>query len=153
MSILSDDTPRQHTRSSSQVLAQMRAIVAAGTPLPSASVMLTTKNLQCMLAILVLAHSNGSILGTSWHIVLQILQHLVWILGLKPSTAGSLQAFPKPAVEANIGIQTAKQHKQGGPNISPKARVIRVMPKLPLAAEEHVEESTELLSYKYEWRK
>uniref|UniRef100_A0A1B0BDW8 Uncharacterized protein n=1 Tax=Glossina palpalis gambiensis TaxID=67801 RepID=A0A1B0BDW8_9MUSC len=91
-------------------------IVAAGTPLPSASVMLTTKNLQCMLAILVLAHSNGSILGTSWHIVLQILQHLVWILGLKPSTAGSLQAFPKPAVEANVGIQTAKQHKQGGPN-------------------------------------
>lgn len=60
-----------------------------------------------MRAILQLAHNNGSILGTSWHIVLQTLQHLVWILGLKPSTGGSLQAMPKPAVEANVGIQTA----------------------------------------------
>ncbi|EDW76180.1 uncharacterized protein Dwil_GK14801 [Drosophila willistoni] len=91
-------------------------IVAVGTPLPSASlphsvmqapVMLTTKNLQCMRAILFLAHNNGGILGSSWHIVLQTLQHLVWILGLKPSTGGSLQAMPKPAVEANVGIQTA----------------------------------------------
>uniref|UniRef100_A0ABK9MVT4 Protein MON2 homolog n=1 Tax=Glossina morsitans morsitans TaxID=37546 RepID=A0ABK9MVT4_GLOMM len=119
---------RCHTRSSSQDLNNQfmstctdagdfrQQIVAVGTPLPSASlphsvmqapVMLTTKNLQCMRAILVLAQRNGSILGTSWHIVLQTLQHLVWILGLKPSTGGSLQAFPKPAVEANVGIQTA----------------------------------------------
>ncbi|XP_037957121.1 protein MON2 homolog isoform X2 [Teleopsis dalmanni] len=116
-----------HTRTNSQDLNNQfittcnegdfrQQIVAVGTPLPSASlphsvmqapVMLTTKNLQCMRAILFLAHSNGSILGTSWHIVLQTLQHLVWILGLKPSTGGSLQAFPKPAVEANVGIQTA----------------------------------------------
>lgn len=54
-------------------------------------VMLTAKNLQCMRALLHLAHCHGSILGTSWHIVLATLQHLVWILGLKPSTGGSLQ--------------------------------------------------------------
>lgn len=53
--------------------------------------MLTAKNLQCMRALLHLAHCHGSILGTSWHIVLATLQHLVWILGLKPSTGGSLQ--------------------------------------------------------------
>lgn len=100
---------RCHTRTNSQDAQFLAActegdfrqqIVAVGTPLPSASlphsvmqapVMLTTKNLQCMRAILFLAHSNGSILGTSWHIVLQTLQHLVWILGLKPSTGGSLQ--------------------------------------------------------------
>ncbi|XP_017477968.1 PREDICTED: protein MON2 homolog isoform X1 [Rhagoletis zephyria] len=118
---------RGHARSNSQDLNNQfintcnegdfrQQIVAVGTPLPSASlphsimqapVMLTTKNLQCMRAILFLARSNGSILGTSWHNVLQTLQHLVWILGLKPSTGGSLQAFPKPAVEANVGIQTA----------------------------------------------
>ncbi|XP_030556698.1 protein MON2 homolog [Drosophila novamexicana] len=120
---------RCHTRSGSQDLSSQfinscnadggdfrPQIVAVGTPLPSASlphsvmqapVMLTNKNLQCMRAILLLAHNNGSILGTSWHIVLQTLQHLVWILGLKPSTGGSLQAMPKPAVEANVGIQTA----------------------------------------------
>lgn len=118
-----------HTRSGSQDLSSQfinscsgdagdfrPQIVAVGTPLPSASlphsvmqapVMLTNKNLQCMRAILFLAHNNGGILGTSWHIVLQTLQHLVWILGLKPSTGGSLQAMPKPAVEANVGIQTA----------------------------------------------
>ena len=71
-----------------------------------APVMLTAKNLQCMRAILHLSHCNGSTLGTSWHIVLATLQHLVWILGLKPSTGGSLQAIPKPAIE-NVGIQTA----------------------------------------------
>lgn len=100
-----------HARSNSQDLNNQfmntcnegefrQQIVAVGTPLPSASlphsimqapVMLTNKNLQCMRAILCLARNNGSILGTSWHIVLQTLQHLVWILGLKPSTGGSLQ--------------------------------------------------------------
>lgn len=53
--------------------------------------MLTAKNLHCMRTLLHLAHCHGSILGTSWHIVLATLQHLVWILGLKPSTGGSLQ--------------------------------------------------------------
>ncbi|KAH8353223.1 hypothetical protein KR084_009717 [Drosophila pseudotakahashii] len=123
-----DGELRCHTRSGSQDLSSQfinncseagdfrPQIVAVGTPLPSASlphsvmqapVMLTNKNLQCMRAILFLAHNNGGILGTSWHMVLQTLQHLVWILGLKPSTGGSLQAMPKPAVEANVGIQTA----------------------------------------------
>ncbi|KAH8369024.1 hypothetical protein KR200_004086 [Drosophila serrata] len=124
-----DGELRCHTRNGSQDLSSQfinncsgdsgdfrPQIVAVGTPLPSASlphsvmqapVMLTNKNLQCMRAILFLAHNNGGILGTSWHIVLQTLQHLVWILGLKPSTGGSLQAMPKPAVEANVGIQTA----------------------------------------------
>lgn len=55
--------------------------------------MLTAKNLQCMRALLHLTHCHGSILGTSWHIVLATLQHLVWILGLKPSTGGSLQVI------------------------------------------------------------
>ncbi|XP_017107261.2 protein MON2 homolog [Drosophila bipectinata] len=124
-----DGDLRCHTRSGSQDLSSHLInncsgdsgdfrpnVVAVGTPLPSASlphsvmqapVMLTNKNLQCMRAILFLAHNNGGILGTSWHIVLQTLQHLVWILGLKPSTGGSLQAMPKPAAEANVGIQTA----------------------------------------------
>lgn len=55
--------------------------------------MLTAKNLQCMRALLNLAHCHGSILANSWHIVLATLQHLVWILGLKPSTGGSLQVI------------------------------------------------------------
>lgn len=93
-------------------------IVAVGTPLPTSSlpigaqqgpVMLTAKNLQCMRALLHLTHCHGSILGTSWHIVLATLQHLVWILGLKPSTGGSLQAIAKPQTmdATNAGITTA----------------------------------------------
>ena len=73
-------------------------VVAVGTPLPTASlppaaqqgpVMLTAKNLQCMRAILSIAHCHGDLLGPAWHIVLTTLQHLVWILGLKP-TAGEI---------------------------------------------------------------
>ncbi len=44
-----------------------------------------------MRAILSLAHCHGTILGTSWHLVLTTLQHLVWILGLKPASGGSLK--------------------------------------------------------------
>ena len=85
-------------------------IVAVGTPLPTSSlqvgahqgpVMLTAKNLQCMRAILHLAHCHGGILGSSWHIVLATLQHLAWILGLKPSTGGCLQAVQKPPTDNN----------------------------------------------------
>ncbi|KAL7044610.1 hypothetical protein ACKWTF_002001 [Chironomus riparius] len=85
-------------------------IVAVGTPLPTSSlqpgahqgpVMLTAKNLQCMRAILHLAHCHGGILGSSFFIVLATLQHLAWILGLKPSTGGSLQATQKPMADTN----------------------------------------------------
>lgn len=89
-------------------------MVAVGTPLPTSSlplgsqqgpVMLTAKNLQSMRALLSLAHCHGSILGTSWHLVLTTLQHLVWILGLKPSTGGSLKAG-RPTQDSNV-IQTS----------------------------------------------
>lgn len=58
-------------------------VVAVGTPLPSVSwpagaqqgpVMLTSKNLQCMRALLSLAHCHGSILGSSWYLILTTLQ-------------------------------------------------------------------------------
>lgn len=113
---------KTHSRASSQDMGNQfinsscgenefrHQVVAVGTPLPTSSlpigaqqgpVMLTAKNLQCMRAILHLAHCHGSILGTSWHIVLTTLQHLVWILGLKPSTGGSLQAATKTTTDTN----------------------------------------------------
>ncbi|XP_043493036.1 protein MON2 homolog isoform X1 [Polistes fuscatus] len=90
-------------------------VVAVGTPLPTASlpvgahqgpVMLTAKNLQCMRALLSLAHCHGSILGSAWHLVLTTLQHLVWILGLKPSTGGSLKAG-RSAADPNAVLTNA----------------------------------------------
>jgi hypothetical protein len=92
-------------------------VVAVGTPLPTASlppvaqqgpVMLTAKNLQCMRAILSIAHCHGDLLGPAWQIVLTTLQHLVWILGLKPSAGqgGHLKAV-KSSSETNAVITTA----------------------------------------------
>ncbi|CAH1153236.1 unnamed protein product [Phaedon cochleariae] len=90
-------------------------VVAVGTPLPTTGapagahqgpVMLTAKNLQAMRALLSLAHCHGGILGSSWHLVLTTLQHLVWILGLKPSTGGSLKAV-RPASDTNAVITSS----------------------------------------------
>uniref|UniRef100_A0AAX7UH68 Protein MON2 homolog n=1 Tax=Astatotilapia calliptera TaxID=8154 RepID=A0AAX7UH68_ASTCA len=58
---------------------------------------LTAKNIQCMRTLLNLAHCHGAVLGTSWQLVLATLQHLVWILGLKPGVGGALK--PGRAVE------------------------------------------------------
>merc|ERR1719187_766456 len=92
-------------------------VVAVGTPLPTASlpasaqqgpVMLTAKNLQCMRAILSIAHCHGDLLDQAWHIVLTTLQHLVWILGLKPSAGqgGQLKAA-KSGGETSAVLTTA----------------------------------------------
>ena len=95
--------------------------------------MLTAKNLQCMRAILSVAHCHGNLLGSSWHIILtvglkipyitsfeylvfiftnflflqfQTLQHLVWILGLKPMTSG-LTSSGTSSTENSSVITTA----------------------------------------------
>ncbi|XP_017782824.1 PREDICTED: protein MON2 homolog isoform X2 [Nicrophorus vespilloides] len=110
LTVLNAVTPgaplRAHNDINTQFLNQCaetdyrQQIVAVGTPLPTSTipngaqqgpVMLTAKNLHSMRALLNLAHCHGSILGSSWHLVLTTLQHLVWILGLKPSTGGSLK--------------------------------------------------------------
>ncbi|XP_063303222.1 protein MON2 homolog isoform X5 [Pelobates fuscus] len=82
-------------------------VVAVGQPLalqPQGTVMLTAKNIQCMRTLLNLAHCHGGFLGTSWQLVLATLQHLVWILGLKPSSGGALK--PGRAVEGPSTVLT-----------------------------------------------
>ncbi|OQR71012.1 protein MON2-like, partial [Tropilaelaps mercedesae] len=106
----------------SDVAPRTDQIVAVGTPLPTRSlpqgahqgpVMLTAKNLQCMRALLILSQSNGAILSTAWHMVLTTLQHLVWILGLKPAAGGGLKAPPSGTAGQGVGPSTA----QGGSNV------------------------------------
>nr|XP_033814153.1 protein MON2 homolog isoform X1 [Geotrypetes seraphini] len=82
-------------------------VVAVGQPLavqPQGTVVLTSKNIQCMRTLLNLAHCHGAFLGTSWQLVLATLQHLVWILGLKPSNGGALK--PGRAVEGPSTVLT-----------------------------------------------
>uniref|UniRef100_A0A4W6CSM3 Protein MON2 homolog n=1 Tax=Lates calcarifer TaxID=8187 RepID=A0A4W6CSM3_LATCA len=61
-------------------------------------------NIQCMRTLLNLAHCHGAVLGTSWQLVLATLQHLVWILGLKPGVGGALK--PGRAVEGPSTVLT-----------------------------------------------
>ena len=56
-------------------------------------IQLTAKNIQCMRAILSLAHCYGDVLGTAWYTVLHTLQHLTIMLGLKFSSSGSVKAI------------------------------------------------------------
>ncbi|XP_028305076.1 protein MON2 homolog isoform X2 [Gouania willdenowi] len=82
-------------------------VVAVGQPLaaqPQGTVVLTAKNIQCMRTLLNLAHCHGAVLGTSWQLVLATLQHLVWILGLKPSAGGALK--PGRVVEGPSTVLT-----------------------------------------------
>lgn len=92
-------------------------VVAVGTALPTSQmaanasavqgpVMLTAKNLQCMRAILTVAQCHGVTLHAAWHEILVTLQHLVWILGLKPSAGGSLKVT-RPGTEAGASTTSA----------------------------------------------
>ena len=54
-----------------------------------------------MRAILSVAHCHGAVLGTSWHLVLTTLQHLAWILGLKPSNGGARKSSARPVMDAS----------------------------------------------------
>lgn len=67
-------------------------IVVTGVPLNTANgaVMLTAKNIQCMRTVISLSHCHGAVMNTAWQIILTTLQHLVWILGLKPTAGGKL---------------------------------------------------------------
>ncbi|CAF0712027.1 unnamed protein product [Brachionus calyciflorus] len=66
-------------------------IVAVGSSLSQNSppqLYITAKNLLTMKSILNMANLYSELLGSSWYILLNTLQHLTWTLGLKP-TIGS----------------------------------------------------------------
>ncbi|CAF1163302.1 unnamed protein product [Didymodactylos carnosus] len=93
---ITSSLPRTYESTSYDLDKQHVVIVGTALPLANvstsqASVMLTSKNIHCMRAILAVAHCYGSILGTAWHLILETLQHLVWIIGFRPSTGGTLK--------------------------------------------------------------
>lgn len=49
------------------------------------------------------AHSNGGYLMDCWDIVLATLQHLMWILGLKPTTTGMFRTIGDTTGSASEG--------------------------------------------------
>ncbi|XP_028178796.1 protein MON2 homolog isoform X2 [Ostrinia furnacalis] len=90
-------------------------VVWVGTPLPSASlptgqqqsfVMVTSRHVTAMRALLCAAQRDGDTIQQAWLPVLTTLQHLVWILGLKPSTGGSMKAS-RASADANAVMSTS----------------------------------------------
>ncbi|RVE48352.1 hypothetical protein evm_007012 [Chilo suppressalis] len=90
-------------------------VVWVGTPLPSASlptgqqqsfVMVTSRHVTAMKALLCAAQRDGDTIQQAWLPVLTTLQHLVWILGLKPSTGGSMKAS-RSSADANAVMSTS----------------------------------------------
>jgi hypothetical protein len=55
-------------------------------------VLISAKHMLSMKSVINVALNHGCILEESWYPVLLSLQHLVWILGLKPSSGGSLKS-------------------------------------------------------------
>lgn len=49
---------------------------------------LTAKNMQSIRTLISTAHMNGPNLNESWNTTLATIQHIVWILGMKPSLTG-----------------------------------------------------------------
>uniref|UniRef100_A0A2A4JET4 Uncharacterized protein n=1 Tax=Heliothis virescens TaxID=7102 RepID=A0A2A4JET4_HELVI len=99
-----------------QTLARVSGkVVWVGTPLPSASlptgqqqsfVMVTSRHVTAMKALLCAAQRDGDTIQQAWLPVLTTLQHLVWILGLKPSTGGSMKAS-RASADANAVMSTS----------------------------------------------
>ncbi|KAM7539751.1 hypothetical protein Aperf_G00000030230 [Anoplocephala perfoliata] len=56
-------------------------------PPGSTSLFITAKHIQISKALLEFAKTNGALLDTSWYLVLNTMQQLVWMLGLKAAPA------------------------------------------------------------------
>ncbi|XP_060807480.1 protein MON2 homolog [Amyelois transitella] len=89
-------------------------VVWVGTPLPSSLppgqqqsfVMVTSRHVTAMKALLCAAQRDGDTIQQAWLPVLTTLQHLVWILGLKPSTGGCMKAS-RASADANAVMSTS----------------------------------------------
>lgn len=91
-----DSSSRQIIAVGSPMPAVQEGNVGVAGTLPTASqqqaagpVMVTSKNLQCLNALLNVAMNFGYVFDQqSWYISLTTVQHCVWILGLKPNNMG-----------------------------------------------------------------
>ncbi|KAI6171974.1 hypothetical protein M3Y98_00921500 [Aphelenchoides besseyi] len=99
----SDETEkkRKAVQSESHVYGEPSQVVAVGSvcPTPAVSftqlntnVLLTSKNMQVARLLIQCVQSNGEMLNESWDVVLTTLQHLFWILGMKPTANGNFRS-------------------------------------------------------------
>lgn len=83
----------------------------------SPTLYITAKNLLTMKAILNMSHMYAELLGSSWYILLNTLQHLTWTLGLKPTVGsnGQLKHLSSmvPGSSANAQASSQLAESQG----------------------------------------
>jgi hypothetical protein len=84
------------TNNSSNRLGQQNTdeqVIAIGPPLAAniniGNLTLTAKHIQIMKFIIQMSQIYGDNLGNSWYIILNTLEHLTWILNLKPTNANT----------------------------------------------------------------
>lgn len=92
---------------------QPSQVVAEGTACPTplmhpsllnTAVMLTAKNVQVSRVLIICAQTNGQELGDCWHLILATVQHLVWILGMKPSMLGGFRTDGDGSDGSSAGV-------------------------------------------------
>ena len=93
----------ENKNANSQIVAISHALAVPGRTSPQ-NVSLTSKNLQCMNAVLRVTAEHGASFDSSWNFVLKTLEHFVWILCLKPSTGGLLKAATSMGEKSNTVI-------------------------------------------------
>lgn len=62
---------------------------------------LTAKNMQVARLLISCAQANGQKLMDCWDMILATLQHLMWILGMKPTPGGSFRTVGDTGGDAN----------------------------------------------------
>ena len=91
-----DQTSNQPTQGQVLVMGQPLSPTTSGPGF----VLLTTRNIQVLKALLQVALDYGPLLGQAWSSLLNALQHLSWILGFKPNL-GSSEMFTSAKESAN----------------------------------------------------
>lgn len=104
------------TFDSDMTSGQPSQVVAVGTvcPTPSlnsavigTSVMLTAKNIQVARVLIACAQMNGQELADCWLLILATVQHLVWILGMKPNAMGGFPTDGDAIDSASSSVSAA----------------------------------------------
>lgn len=126
--------------------------LTASTSSGAGFVLLTTRNIQVLRALLDVASDYGPLLGQSWSLVLSALQHLSWILGFQCSITGEMTAKVQEKGQSTVLTTAISQEI---PKISKKlADVFENSSKLDEVALHHLvnaicELSTETMDQAY----
>ena len=98
-----------------QVVAIGPALLTSAQP----TIYITAKNLLIIKSILNMSHTFAELIGSSWYIILNTMQHLTWTLGLKPTLGsnGQLKHMSSTVMGSPNGA-TAPSNDQSGSMIT-----------------------------------